>query len=84
MCEFRNVGQVASVLMSLLNHRLEKMKLDENLSSYFSFPGDFNPQGVLRTEVTLTFQMDPFVRYGTFSFMKLLTFYKAGIIINSE
>lgn len=34
--------------------------------------------------MTLTFLIDPFVRGGTSSFMKLLTFYKTGMVINAE
>lgn len=75
---------ISSLLLNLLSHWWKKKRLNEDPSSDFSFPEIFNHRAVLRTEATLTFLTDPFERYGTCSFMKLLTFYKTGIIINVE
>lgn len=49
---FVDVGELASYLLSLFSHRQKKMKLNEDPSSDFSFPGEFSHQAVLRTDVT--------------------------------
>lgn len=78
------VGKLASLLLNLPNHWWKEKKLDQDPSSDFNFPEMCNHPVVLRTESTLAFLTDPLVSCSTPSFMKLLTFYKTGIVINVE